>query len=63
MPYLLLWEQFLPEGSMWPGDVFGVEPMSARGRSMEDAYTYGDLRSIAPGGRLDSWMELTATRL
>jgi hypothetical protein len=59
MPRLLLWEHFLPEGSMWPADVFGVEPVSSSGRTMDDAAEAGDARTIVAGGDLSYTMTLT----
>lgn len=62
LPHVLLWEHFLPQDSMWPGDVLGVEPVSARGRSMEDARLHGGLRMLDPGEVLNYWMELELVR-
>jgi galactose mutarotase-like enzyme len=59
MPGVLLWEHFLPEGSMWPADVFGVEPVSSSGRTMDDAAAASDIRTILAGGDVSYWMTLT----
>lgn len=59
MPRVLLWEHFLPEGSMWPADVFGVEPVSSSGRTMDDAAIAGDAGTLPAGGDVSYWMTLT----
>lgn len=62
-PYLLLWENFAARGAAPDDtcDVFGVEPTSAPGRSVDDAVAAGGVRQLAPGETRTSTLQLVVT--
>jgi galactose mutarotase-like enzyme len=64
-PYLLLWENFGAPGAEPDDscDVFGVEPTSAPGRSVDDAVAAGAMRQLAPGETRTYTLELVVTDL
>lgn len=57
-PYLLFWRHFLPAGSPWAGDVFGIETMSTPGRTRDDARQASALTTLQAGGFLTWQLEL-----
>ena len=58
MPHALLWQHFSPPGSPWPGDVFAVEPMSAPGRTLDDAIASQALTYLDVDGSLETWASI-----
>lgn len=56
-PYVLLWENFRAGGG-WPfwrdADTFAIEPSSNPGRSVADASAAGAIRTLEPGGTLET---------
>lgn len=58
LPYALLWQHFLPLNSPWGGDVFALEPVSAPGRTSDDAVNAGAHTSVSPMATVSSWAVL-----
>lgn len=63
MPHALLWQHFRPAGSPWDGDVFAIEPMSAPGRTFDDAEHAGSVTDLLPGHILRTWMSMRVSSL
>lgn len=64
-PHLLLWENFAAPGAPADDtcDVFGVEPMSAPGRSVDDAVAADAVRRLDPGETRTTTLELVISDL
>lgn len=62
MPNALLWQHFRPVSSPWDGDVFALEPMSAPGRTYQDAVTSGNTLTIQAEETITFSMSMRVTR-
>lgn len=61
LPNALVWQHFRPTGSPWNGDVFAIEPMSAPGRTFDDAVAAESVTNLADGQTLETWMSMRIT--